>query len=146
MREIAHNWISPVRIKVNASQIAVATAGAAQPEDRSAKQKTTFFDSIGLKFAFERGHPAANANLRRRKHFVATEIADMREDKIIPSPRPYRSAVAKTDKHAPAARHWARVVTDASAKPETGRHVLTYSSGNPALLRSNLAATFLHFQ
>ena len=47
MREIAHNWISPVRIKVNASQIAVATAGVAQPEDRSAKQKTTFFDSIG---------------------------------------------------------------------------------------------------
>jgi hypothetical protein len=47
MPEIAHNWISPVRIKVNASQIAVATAGAAQPEDRSAKQKTTFFDSIG---------------------------------------------------------------------------------------------------
>jgi hypothetical protein len=47
MREIAHNWISPVRIKVNASQIAVATAGAAQSEDRSAKQKTTFFDSIG---------------------------------------------------------------------------------------------------
>jgi hypothetical protein len=46
MPEIAHNWISPVRIKVNASQIAVATAGAAQPEDRSAKQKTTFFDSI----------------------------------------------------------------------------------------------------
>ena len=46
MREIAHNWISPVRIKVNASQIAVATAGAAQSEDRSAKQKTTFFDSI----------------------------------------------------------------------------------------------------
>jgi hypothetical protein len=49
MREIAHNWISPVRIKVNASQIAVATAGAAQSEDRSAKQKTTFFDSIGPK-------------------------------------------------------------------------------------------------
>jgi hypothetical protein len=46
MREIAHNWISPVRIKVNASQIAVATAGAAQSDDRSAKQKTTFFDSI----------------------------------------------------------------------------------------------------
>jgi hypothetical protein len=46
MREIAHNWISPVRIKVNASQIAVATAGAAQSEDRSAKQKTTFFDSL----------------------------------------------------------------------------------------------------
>jgi len=46
MREIAHNWISPVRIKVNASQIAVATAGAAQSEDRSAMQKTTFFDSI----------------------------------------------------------------------------------------------------
>jgi hypothetical protein len=45
-REIAHNWISPVRIKVNASQIAVATAGAAQAENRSAKQKTTFFDSI----------------------------------------------------------------------------------------------------
>jgi hypothetical protein len=34
------------RIKVNASQIAVATAGAAQSEDRSAEQKTTFFDSI----------------------------------------------------------------------------------------------------
>jgi len=49
MREIAHNWISPVRIKVNASQIAVATAGAAQSEDRSAKQKTTFFDSIDPK-------------------------------------------------------------------------------------------------
>jgi hypothetical protein len=49
MREIAHNWISPVRIKVNASQIAVATAGAAQLEDRSAKQKTTFFDTIGHK-------------------------------------------------------------------------------------------------
>jgi len=47
MREIAHNWISPVRIKVNASQIAVATAGAAQSEDRSAKQKTSFFDTIG---------------------------------------------------------------------------------------------------
>jgi hypothetical protein len=44
MREIAHNWISPVRIKVNASKI--ATAGAAQSEDRSAKQKTSFFDSI----------------------------------------------------------------------------------------------------
>jgi hypothetical protein len=42
MREIAHNWISPVRIKVNASEIAVATAGAAQSEDRSTKQKTTF--------------------------------------------------------------------------------------------------------
>jgi hypothetical protein len=53
MREIAHNWISPVRIKVNASQIAVATAGAAQSEDRSAKQKTTFFDSIDPKPAFE---------------------------------------------------------------------------------------------
>jgi hypothetical protein len=47
MREIAHNWISPVRIKVNASQIAVATVGAAQSEDRTAKQKTRFFDSIG---------------------------------------------------------------------------------------------------
>src|ERR1700751_5563967 len=49
MREITHNWISPVRIKVNASQIAVATAGAAQSEDHSAKQKTTFFDSIEIK-------------------------------------------------------------------------------------------------
>src|SRR3984893_8500645 len=47
MPEIAHNWISPVRIKVNASRIAVATASAAQSEDRSANQKTTFFDSIG---------------------------------------------------------------------------------------------------
>jgi len=47
MREIAHNWISPVRIKVNASRIAAATASAAQSEDRSANQKTTFFDSIG---------------------------------------------------------------------------------------------------
>jgi hypothetical protein len=28
MREIAHNWISPVRIKVNASRIAAATASA----------------------------------------------------------------------------------------------------------------------
>jgi len=54
MREIAHNWISPVRIKVNASQIAVATAGAAQSEDRSAKQKTTFFDSIGQSRHFGR--------------------------------------------------------------------------------------------
>jgi hypothetical protein len=53
MREIAHNWISPVRIKVNASQIAVATAGAAQSEDRSAKQKTTFFDSIAKKEKWE---------------------------------------------------------------------------------------------
>jgi hypothetical protein len=43
MREIAHNWISPIRVKVNASQIAsVATAGAAQSEDRSAKQKPHF--------------------------------------------------------------------------------------------------------
>jgi hypothetical protein len=40
MREIAQDGISPVRIKVNASQIAVA----AQPEDPSAKQKTTFFN------------------------------------------------------------------------------------------------------
>ena len=47
MREIAHDWSSPVHIKVNASQIAVAIAGAAQSEDHSAKQKTTFFDSIG---------------------------------------------------------------------------------------------------
>jgi hypothetical protein len=47
MREIAHNWISSVRIKVNASRIAAATASAAQSEDRSANQKTTFFDSIG---------------------------------------------------------------------------------------------------
>jgi hypothetical protein len=47
MREIAHNWISPVRIKVNASRIAAATASAAQSEERSANQKTTFFDSIG---------------------------------------------------------------------------------------------------
>jgi NIPSNAP len=31
----------------DASQIAVATAGAAQSEDHSAKQKTSFFDSIG---------------------------------------------------------------------------------------------------
>jgi hypothetical protein len=46
MREIAHNWISSVRIKVNASRIAAATASAAQSEDRSANQKTTFFDSI----------------------------------------------------------------------------------------------------
>jgi hypothetical protein len=43
MREIAHNWISSVRIKVNASRIAAATASAAQSEDRSANQKTTFF-------------------------------------------------------------------------------------------------------
>jgi hypothetical protein len=46
MREIAHNWISPVRIKVNASRIAAATASAAQSDDRSANQKITFFDSI----------------------------------------------------------------------------------------------------
>src|ERR1700746_1977214 len=58
MREIAHNWISPVRIKVNASQIAVATAGAAQSEDRSAKQKTTFFDSIELKRSRGSAHVA----------------------------------------------------------------------------------------
>jgi hypothetical protein len=32
MREIAHNWISSVRIKVNASRIAAATASAAQSE------------------------------------------------------------------------------------------------------------------
>jgi hypothetical protein len=38
--------IGAVRIKVNASQIAVATAGAAQSEDRSAN---TFFDSIDPK-------------------------------------------------------------------------------------------------
>jgi hypothetical protein len=43
MREIAHNWISSVRIKVNASRVAAATASAAQSEDRSANQKTTFF-------------------------------------------------------------------------------------------------------
>jgi hypothetical protein len=49
MREIAHNWISPVRIKVNASRIAAATVSAAQSEDRSANQKTTFFDSIDPK-------------------------------------------------------------------------------------------------
>jgi hypothetical protein len=42
MREIAHNWISPVRIKVNASRIAAATASAAQSEDRSANQKPHF--------------------------------------------------------------------------------------------------------
>jgi hypothetical protein len=47
MREIAHNWISPVRIKVNASLIGAATASAAQSEERSANQKTAFFDSIG---------------------------------------------------------------------------------------------------
>jgi hypothetical protein len=52
MREIAHNWISSVRIKVNASRIAAATASAAQSEDRSANQKTTFFDSIGGKRSF----------------------------------------------------------------------------------------------
>jgi hypothetical protein len=39
--------ISSARIKVNASRIAAATASAAQSEDRSANQKTTFFDSIG---------------------------------------------------------------------------------------------------
>jgi hypothetical protein len=54
MREIAHDWSSPVHIKVNAPQMAVATAGAAQAEDRSAKQKTTFFDSIDPKPTFER--------------------------------------------------------------------------------------------
>jgi len=53
MREIAHNWISPVRIKVNASRIAAATASAAQSEDRSANQKTTFFDSIDPKRSFK---------------------------------------------------------------------------------------------
>jgi hypothetical protein len=42
MREIAHNWISSVRIKVNASRIAAATASAAQSEDRSANQKPHF--------------------------------------------------------------------------------------------------------
>src|SRR5262252_6481448 len=63
MPEIAHNWISPVRIKVNASQIAVATAGAAQPEDRSAKQKTTFFDSIGPKAT-----PGASHHIDSYKH------------------------------------------------------------------------------
>jgi hypothetical protein len=42
MREIVHNWISPVRIKVNASRIAAATASAAQSEDRSANQKPHF--------------------------------------------------------------------------------------------------------
>jgi hypothetical protein len=47
MHEIDPDWISPVRIKVDASRIDVATAGAAQSEDRRAKQKTTFFDSIG---------------------------------------------------------------------------------------------------
>jgi hypothetical protein len=49
MREIAHNWISSVRIKVDASRIAAATPSAAQSEDRSANQKTTFFDSIDPK-------------------------------------------------------------------------------------------------
>jgi hypothetical protein len=40
MREIAHNWISPVHIKVDAYRIAsVATA-------RQLRQKTAFFDSI----------------------------------------------------------------------------------------------------
>ncbi|HJY49059.1 MAG TPA: hypothetical protein VJ349_10565 [Stellaceae bacterium] len=52
MREIAHNWISSVRIKVNASRIAAATASAAQSEDRSANQKTTFFDSIDPTLTF----------------------------------------------------------------------------------------------
>jgi hypothetical protein len=42
----ARDEISPVRIKVNASRIAAETASAAQSEDRSANQKTTFFDSI----------------------------------------------------------------------------------------------------
>jgi hypothetical protein len=56
MREIAHNWISSVRIKVNASRIAAATASAAQSEDRSANQKTTFFDSIGRKQRFKLRH------------------------------------------------------------------------------------------
>jgi hypothetical protein len=54
MREIAHNWISSVRIKVNASRIAAATASAAQSEDRSANQKTTFFDSIDPKENFDK--------------------------------------------------------------------------------------------
>jgi hypothetical protein len=60
MREIAHNWISSVRIKVNASRIAAATASAAQSEDRSANQKTTFFDSIDPK----RTSPTATSERR----------------------------------------------------------------------------------
>jgi hypothetical protein len=62
MREIAHNWISSVRIKVNASRIAAATASAAQSEDRSANQKTTFFDSIDQK----------RSNDHRLRHFVSS--------------------------------------------------------------------------
>jgi hypothetical protein len=50
MHEIVQDWITPVRVKVDAYRIAsVPTAGAAQSEDRSAKQKTTFFDSIDPK-------------------------------------------------------------------------------------------------
>jgi hypothetical protein len=42
----AASWSSSRTWLIDASQIAAATAGASQPEDRSAKQKTTFFDSI----------------------------------------------------------------------------------------------------
>jgi hypothetical protein len=53
LTEIAQDRISSVRIKVNASRIAAATASAAQSEDRSANQKTTFFfDSIDAKETF----------------------------------------------------------------------------------------------
>jgi hypothetical protein len=64
MREIAHNWISSVRIKVNASRIAAATASAAQSEDRSANQKTTFFDSIDPLRKFGSGLAAGQSGER----------------------------------------------------------------------------------
>jgi hypothetical protein len=78
MREIAHNWISPVRIKVNASRIAAATASAAQSEDRSANQKTTFFDSIGQ-----------------------TETNDHVSDTSALHPTPEQSAQSRQRSHAP---------------------------------------------
>jgi DNA-binding transcriptional LysR family regulator len=55
MREIVQDWISPVRVKVDAHRTAsVATASAAQLEDRNTSKETTFFDSIGQTRHFER--------------------------------------------------------------------------------------------
>jgi hypothetical protein len=65
MREIAHNWISSVRIKANASRIAAATASAAQSEDRSANQKTTFFDSID---PLQKSQLLTNVQVRLRRY------------------------------------------------------------------------------
>jgi hypothetical protein len=61
MREIAHNWISPVRIKVNASRIAAATASAAQPEDLGRETKPTGY--VPYRLLWEERRLVSVANL-----------------------------------------------------------------------------------